>query len=354
MKTFKFLALCLLFHATGVLGQDLHFSQFNENPSLINPALTGANGLRASLNYKKQWQKVTTPFKTFGASFEMRSGATKKKKEEDNFGSKTKEAPKAFFAGGLAIYRDKAGDGMLGLTQTNLSVAGFVPTGEKSYFSVGLQASYVQRRIETGGLIFPNQYAEGGYDANINSGEEFQNQNFGYLDVAAGALWTYRNEERGLKDHLEKIIHIGGSIYHLTQPQQKFLLKDNDKLAFKIVAHGDVLFSIPNTRTAIVPSFLFQKQGSAMEIIAGGLFKYYMKNDTKYTGYVKRNALCGGVYYRSFDAVIIYGLLEWQEQFALGLSYDLTVSKLSQASKLRGGVELTLRYTPPNAYLYQK
>lgn len=338
-----------------VHAQDLHFSQFNENPSLINPALTGVNGIRASLNYKKQWKKVSPDqYRTFGASFEMRNGATKKKKEDDNFGSKTKDQPKSFLGAGLSIYRDRAGDGRMGLMQNNLSIAGFVPLNEKSYFSMGVQASYMIRKIDNSLLVFPSQYVDGGYDPGKESGENFQTQSFGYLDLAAGALFTYNDEERGLKEHRELRGHFGASVYHITRPKQKFLLKTDAVVELKYVAHGDLLFSIPNTHTAIMPSFIFQMQGSSMEIIAGGLFKYYQSNDTKYTGYMKRNALCGGVYFRAFDAVIIQGLLEWQEQFALGLSYDLNISKLSQASRMRGGLELTLRYTAPNSYLYQK
>ena len=56
-----------------IKAQDLHFSQFNENPSLINPALTGANSvMRASAVYRDQWRTVTVPYKTYGVSFESR------------------------------------------------------------------------------------------------------------------------------------------------------------------------------------------------------------------------------------------------------------------------------------------
>jgi hypothetical protein len=47
-------------------------------------------------------------------------------------------------------------------------------------------------------------------------------------------------------------------------------------------------------------------------------------------------------------------LLEWQEQFAMGLSYDVNVSKLAGTSSARGGFEITLRYTKPKPFLYQK
>ena len=44
----------------GILrSQDFHFSQYNENPALVNPALTGAtSALRASLVYKDQDKAV--------------------------------------------------------------------------------------------------------------------------------------------------------------------------------------------------------------------------------------------------------------------------------------------------------
>ena len=42
--------------------QDLHFSQYTENPSLVNPALTGSQYvMRASVIYKDQWRSVTVP-----------------------------------------------------------------------------------------------------------------------------------------------------------------------------------------------------------------------------------------------------------------------------------------------------
>ena len=46
--------------------QDFHFSQYNENPSLINPALTASrDAMRASVVYKNQWKSVTTPYTNY-------------------------------------------------------------------------------------------------------------------------------------------------------------------------------------------------------------------------------------------------------------------------------------------------
>lgn len=53
--------------------QDFHFSQFNETPDLVNPALTGvSNIMRASIIYRDQWRSVTVPYTTYGVSVESR------------------------------------------------------------------------------------------------------------------------------------------------------------------------------------------------------------------------------------------------------------------------------------------
>ena len=54
-----------------VNGQDIHFSQFNETPVILNPALCGtAYDTRIVANYKNQWASVTSPYQTYGISVE--------------------------------------------------------------------------------------------------------------------------------------------------------------------------------------------------------------------------------------------------------------------------------------------
>lgn len=284
----------------------------------------------------------------------MRNSTAKKKAGGNLENTPASERIPGKFAGGLSIYKDRAGDGRMSLTQANLSLATFLKAGEKSALSFGVQAGYAARRIDNSNFIYPNQYGPQGYDPDMISGEDFSADKFRYLDLATGVLFSYADEERGIKDHTEIKAHFGFSAYHLTAPRQKYLTTRTDELARKFVAHGDVLFSIPNSRTSILPTYLVQLQGKHLEILVGGMFRYYMKNDTRYTGYIKRNTLGLGVYYRNKDAIIISTLLEWQEQYAIGLSYDITVSNLSKASRVRGGLELTLRYSASNGFLYQK
>ena len=51
--------------------QDIHFSQFNETPVLLNPAMScTAFDTRIIANYKNQWASVTSPYQTYGISIE--------------------------------------------------------------------------------------------------------------------------------------------------------------------------------------------------------------------------------------------------------------------------------------------
>lgn len=354
LKTIRYILLStLLTGITGLKAQDMHFSQFNETPALINPALTGSGDLRASLNYRKQWKKVTAPFKTFGVSVETRTHSNKKKSEQSDFGKAT-DKPKSFLGYGLSVFRDAAGDGKMVLSQFNLSGAAFVPTGDQSYFSLGLQSSYARRKFNGSNFLFPNQYAEGGYDPGIESGESAAGTRFGYLDLGAGVQWMFNREDRMLGDHKEFKMHVGAAVYHLNSPKQKFIREGVETMPVRIVGHADVLFSIPKTRLVAVPTAIFQMQGNNMEIIGGALIKYKLNDNlTRYTNYTKQTNVCAGVYYRTFDAVIIQGMMEW-EQFAVGLSYDLNVSGLRPASHMRGGTEIVLRYSPGDLSHYEK
>ena len=82
-------------------------------------------------------------------------------------------------------------------------------------------------------------------------------------------------------------------------------------------------------------------------------FKYYIKDDSKYTGYLKRSTIGIGAHYRTGDAIIASVSIEFG-RFAIGYSYDINISKLKKVSTGRGGSEITLRMNTPAAFLYQR
>ena len=72
MKTLTIIAIVF---SIGIkaYAQDEHSSQFYAIPSKINPAFTGFfnNDYFVAASYRTQWNSVTVPYQTVGASLEM-------------------------------------------------------------------------------------------------------------------------------------------------------------------------------------------------------------------------------------------------------------------------------------------
>jgi type IX secretion system PorP/SprF family membrane protein len=187
---------CLLFQTA--ISQDFHFSQYNENPQLVNPALAGSNQvMRASIVYRTQWSAVATPYTTYGLSFESRFKASNWEKADPKRSMIFKKA-KNRMAGGISIYNDKAGDAKVGTFVTNLTYAMFFPLNKHSSISLGLQGGFAQRKMDDSKLIYGAQYNGYTYDANLPSGELYSRQSFMYGDMGGGIAYTFNRGERSI------------------------------------------------------------------------------------------------------------------------------------------------------------
>ena len=135
----KIIVAALVLFSKPVLAQDIHFSQFNSTPQLVNPALTGIEfDWQAFLNYKNQWSSVTEPYTTFAFSFEK--SFFKKKWKNGYFGT------------GIFVFRDKAGDAQLTTTQASLSISSGVKLDEHNIIAGGIQGAYIQKAISPASL----------------------------------------------------------------------------------------------------------------------------------------------------------------------------------------------------------
>jgi len=339
-KTNRNQILCVAFMLCGAMSasaQDTHFSQFYMSPLTLNPAMAGAvYDMEAFLTARNQWQSVASPYRTVAASFDMRFANTKHKK--------------GFWAAGLNLYNDKAGDLHMTTTQVNLSGAYHVRLDEFNTLGAGLQAGIAQRTLGSGSIRTGNQYNGVSYDPNLPTGETVTNSTLNYADAGAGVVWNYNNTSDAamVTDNHDLKFNFGASVYHVNQPSYSFY-GDGEKLYIKSVIHGNALISIPATNIAFVPSFMYTRQGPEQEIYAGTLIRYKLKQDSKYTGRKKGAALSLGAYYRAGDAVAVASLLEYSN-YAIGLSYDINTSSLHTASSFRGGMEITLRFVNPNPF----
>jgi type IX secretion system PorP/SprF family membrane protein len=330
-------SIIFLVYSVTISAQDLHFSQYYMAPLNQNPAMAGAvYDFEAILNYKSQWQSISTPYTTTAFTGDMRLGK--------------KNRPRGFWAGGINFYSDKAGDSRMGLTQLNLTLAYHVRLDNHNTLGAGAQFGAAQRSIDYNGLKWGSQYNGNSFDSNLPTGEPGGVNAITYADASAGIVWAYSNADKDIEvtDNHNVKFNAGFSVMHVNEPLYSFY-NASEYLYRRYVVQGNGLIPFANSNVALVPGFMYTRQGPAQEVYIGSLFRFMLRQDSKYTGYEKSTALSIGAFYRASDAIAMDMLLEYAS-YALGISYDLNVSPLYKASDWRGGYELSLRYVRPNPF----
>lgn len=328
-------ALALVLIGQSLNAQDIHFSQYAETPSIINPALAGVRyNTSIQANYKDQWGSVAQRYQTFGLSFEQ---TIKFKKLKSNY-----------FAVAVNIFRDAAGDAKLNTLTPNLGFAYHQKVNRSLKLSAGLQGGFIYRTIDVDNLRWDRQYNGTGYDPNLPSGENTPRSSITTYDLGGGINLNYNQNDRFMSSRSAAKFNIGAAAYHYGLGKNSFFSTD-EKLQTRFCAYFNGDFSIPNTKNALMPSLLYMRQGPSEELIAGVLFKFIVVDPSTYTGVKKPVSLALGGHYRFKDAIVPALLLQF-DRYAFGLSYDINVSALTTASNKKGGMEIMLRYNVFSGY----
>lgn len=299
--------------------QDVHFSQFNSSPIYLNPALSGLNGCnyRMAANYKRQWGGVAN-FQTIAASYDM------------NFLKKNR---KSNFAGfGISLFNDRAGDVNLSHTKVDLSLAYSLVlnrTGSQ-FLTFALKGGIGHKSFDISKVTTDSQFGVDGYNSGLSTQENFATDSKVYGDVGAGMLWslTQRNSNN---------YYLGFAVSHLNQPNISFFNERDEQLYIKATLHGGAFFKL-SKQLGLLPSFMFLNQGPHNQFNIGSLVKIrksILPSD--------KTAFYVGGWYRLKDALILSARVDWKG-LNVGFSYDLNVSKLTPATKLNGGPEISLIY----------
>ena len=299
--------------------QDINFSQFYELPLLRNPALAGlfTGDIRATSAFRSQWGSVTVPYQTQGLGVDLKFAVS----DVD------------YFALGLQITNDVAGDSKMGKT-------GVMPTltfhksinGDKdTYLSAGFIGGAVQQRFDPSKLRFDDQFVNGAYSPLNPTRQVFLNTNRTYLDGGFGLLYSsiFGNDVR---------YYVGASYYHFTQPKVAFSSDNDIRLNKKMMFNAGLSAPTGDYDRVILYTDLFAQGGNRQ--IQGG-FMY--KHDLVQEEVDKTFSLSGGVFMRWNDAVMPVLKLDLYK-VAIGLTYDVNISKLRPASRAQGGFELTFSY----------
>lgn len=333
---FLLVALLALF-SSNLQAQDPRFSQYYASSWNLNPAMTGVfNGRwRATANYRDQWNSFLSPvpFRTYAASFESRY----------NVGANNDYA-----SFGIGAMHDEAGTARFVQNKVQIGgaflkqLSGGRNTAEH-YLSAGAQVGFGQNSIDWSKMWFSRQFDSGTErpDLGASSGEPNANASSPlYLDFNAGLLWYVVFPNEGF-------FYAGGAMHHLNAPTIS-LIEDNKETLYSRWS-GHVGGQFPLTENfAILPGVQIMQQGPAMETDLGVNFRY-SNND------LNELALRAGAWGRvgnkldqgfQMDAITIVGMLELN-RWMLGLSYDITVSGLTDANNSRGAFEVSLTYFHP-------
>ena len=280
-----------LFFVINVSAQDPEFTQFYANPIYLNPAFAGTNICpRVNLNWRNQWPGVSGTFITYSASFDQHS--------------------EAIHGGlGLLVTTDQAANS-LQTTRVSGIYSYQLKISRKFSIRMGMEATFFQKTLDWSKLTFGDMIdPRRGFV--LQTGDQPRGGSTAGLDFSAGFLG------------FSESFYFGFAAHHLTQPNES-LIKEQSKLPMKLTAHAGAMIPLAGaasqyqTEDAIIsPNIIYRRQADFQQLNMGL--------------YVKKGPLVGGVWYRNRDAFIV--LLGIQsDNLKIGYSYDVTISKLANAT----------------------
>jgi type IX secretion system PorP/SprF family membrane protein len=320
MKKLLPLFTLLLSLAAAKAQVDPHFSQYYVYPSFLNPALTGVfdGNYRVAAIYRNQWNSVSSPFATIGASADF---ATEKNL---NFG--------------VSLLQQTAGNGgykyMTGYASVSYTGIRFGKQGLQK-LAFGMQGGFINRRINPSKFQLGDQWNPvTGYLPTNATSEVFNNTSRTTFDLGAGLLFFDGDPSHKVN------LFAGASAAHLTQPQDPYINGGTkEKLPIRYTAHAGVKISLSET-FSLTPNALYMRQGNAEEKMAGAYATLNASTET---------ALLAGANYRFKDAVAPFVGLN-HKNFVLGFSYDVNTSDLGKTVSGTNSFEVSLSFIGRKSY----
>jgi len=307
----------LIFSMASIQAQDLHFSQFMNNPLLTNPANTGFNpdnDYRVGASYRSQWASLPVPYKTMSVWGDAQVF-------RDRFMN-------GWLGLGGVVLRDVAGSGNLTSTKVYGSIAYHQELGEGSLLSAGFNVGWASKKLDASHFRWENQWNGKFFDANASSGEQLAYSQIGYPDIQLGLNYAYF-----ANDNL--YLNAGASMMHLNNPKESFFSEEQSTNRVPVRYTGFVNASYKvNEQWIINPNVYYSYQAAATELVGGLMAQYNLSGDGD-------RQLIGGVYYRMGDAAIAMVGLEWNK-LRLTFTYDATMSGLKTYNNSNGALEFSL------------
>jgi type IX secretion system PorP/SprF family membrane protein len=177
--------------------------------------------------------------------------------------------------------------------------------------------SYGKRRLDLSKLTFENQFIGNGFDTNLPTGEAAFSNMKSYFSAHAGLLYSYFNGNTNFD--------LGAAAFHFNKPKQTFLNDDKQFLATRYVAHAN-FEALLGERVILNSNGIYQYQSGASYFSIGGALGYYLPHEEKDV------IINAGLWYWSQNALVPYLGLTYG-RYQVGVTYDITISSLNNASQ---------------------
>src|SRR5664279_4210183 len=235
LKIFAIIVSSFLFFQ-GTNAQDLHFSQFFNNPLVTNPANTGFipdADYRLGASYRKQYSNIMA--QTYQTMSIFGDAQVFKNKIETGW-----------MGLGAVILQDVAGTGSLTSTKAYASIAYHQELGLSSLLTAGFNVGWANKRIDQSKLTFPDQYDGNFFDGgqpNPQTSVVLTNNNISYFDLQVGMNYAYFPTQ-------DIYINAGYSIQHVNQPKETFFEDATaDQISMRHIAFLNGLFKVTDQVT---------------------------------------------------------------------------------------------------------
>lgn len=304
--------------------QDIHFSQYNAQPLLLNPATSGLNGrdYRVGANFRTQWYTVSDG-NTYRTASVFSDFALGKPTKYSNFAGL-----------GISFFSDQAGDLNYNTNKIDLSLAYHIMLTKKATQSIsfGLQGGFAHRGLDQSKALFAFDPITG--EPVLSAVENIDNTPLMYGDAGIGFLYSVNPKENSN-------YFFGLGLQHLSQPNISGFTVNRDaseRLYMKATFHGGSLIPL-NDHLYLMPGFMILKQGPSSEFTISNYFKFKPSNLPN-----NRTAFYFGTQYRVLDAFVLSARAD-VGNFDIHMSYDLNVSQLTSSSRANGGPEVAIIYS---------
>ncbi|MEY4127350.1 MAG: hypothetical protein RL737_1539 [Bacteroidota bacterium] len=309
-------------------------SLFYQTPALFNVAsvATGTEDFSFCTAFKMQNLTMSgTPMRTNAliGEFKISDGPMSK----NNFGL------------GFTVKNEQTGESKLMATEVNVPISYTMQLNQFSKFSVGASPGMILMSYDPTLPSWETDWNGWAYNGTVGDptfiNSTLSRSSNAAFNVNTGVQYQYqtRNKSR----------FFGGlALNHLNKPRMTFN-ETGERMFMQMAMNVGADITTRRRDLRIQPQLMAFKNGPNTNLMMGVMFENIMSNGSDITNILKSKSINYGAFYRWNDAVSLnfnYKVLN----FRMGLAVDVTVSKLSNANKGLGSVELFFKST----HLYGK